>query len=137
MWQNIVILFCVGVHRVNDTPEVVFCMGLVVACLEEEGGKRLTDTNDVVVGGLPRDRDKGLSSLRQLEGELFGRRGSALQAAGVRAALMTSAVVAKYGGVGVGVGGVSNVRSVRKNRRRVAASAWATCVSGVGNVRRS
>ena len=48
-------------------------MGLVVACLGEDGDDGLADTNNVAMGGLPYDWDKDLSSLRQLEGKLFMR----------------------------------------------------------------
>ena len=47
-------------------PQVFFCISLVVAQLEEEGGKHLTDTNNVVVGGLPRDWSEGSSGLLQM-----------------------------------------------------------------------
>ena len=40
---------------VDDAPEVVFGMGLVVSLLEKDRGEHLTDTNNDVVGGLPRD----------------------------------------------------------------------------------
>ena len=49
------VLCSVGVCRGDDYTEVMFFMGLVVARLEEEWGERLMNTNDFVVGGLPRD----------------------------------------------------------------------------------
>ena len=69
------------------------------------------DTNDVVVGGLPCDRDKGISGLCQLEGELFGRHGASLPAAAAWVALATFDALAKNGGVS----GVRNIGGVRKN----------------------
>ena len=71
-------------------------MGIGVARLEEEGGKRIADTNNVVVGGLPSGWNVGLYVLRQL----FGR-----------------AVWAKWRGFsgGGGVGSVGNVGGVSKN----------------------
>ena len=51
-------------------------MGLVVAHMEEDVGENLADTNNVAVGGLPRDWNKGLSGLCQLEGELFMQHGA-------------------------------------------------------------
>ena len=50
----------------DDDPEVVFGMGLVVARLEEDGGERLADTNNVDVGGLPCDWNKVISGIRHL-----------------------------------------------------------------------
>ena len=88
--KSLAIICCVGVRRGDDSPEVVFCMGLVVACLEEEGCKRLADTNNVVVGGIPCDWNEGLSGLCQLEGELFGRHSAAFMAAAAWVALATS-----------------------------------------------
>ena len=93
-----------------DAPEVLFCIGLVLARLEEEGGESLVDTNDVVVGDLTRDWKKGISGLHQMEDDLSAQHGTAFPAATAWAAMATMVALAKKRPHG---------------RRSVAAAAWA------------
>ena len=93
--KNTAVINCVGVCGGDNAPEFVFGVGLVVAYLEEERGESLSNIKDVVMGGISRDCDKGLSGLLQLEGELFGRHGASEKSMAVSVGLLVEAAVAE------------------------------------------